>query len=236
MARRIRLMATALALVVGLALIAAGASALFLGNDQPKLVVATPPPTITHTPRPATPTPVNTATPAPTPTPSNAPIERIIIEKINVDAPVVVKGVAPNGVMEIPDTPYDVAWYNFTGYPGHGSNAVFSGHVDWYPNIIGVFWGLRDLAEGDIIKVRLTDGTEYTYKVTKNWLVDADNAPVEDIVGPTDKEVVTLITCDGQFVRDARGYGSYLGRRIVRAERITEEAAPALGSGGLGSQ
>lgn len=217
---RIRLIATALALVIGVGLIVVGASALVMNNTEPKLVANTTPSRSSALLVTITPTSSPTPTP-PTPTPSTASIARIIIEKIKVDAPVVVKGLDKDGVPEVPDTPYEVAWYDFSAHPGHGKNAVFSGHVDWYPNITGVFWGLRNLAKGDIIKVRLEDGTEYTYKVTENWMVDADTAPVMEIMGPTDKEVVTLITCGGQFTRDPQtGLGSYLSRRIVRAERI----------------
>jgi sortase (surface protein transpeptidase) len=39
---------------------------------------------------------------------------------------------------------------------------------------------------------------------------------VNDIVGPTDKEVVTIITCSGDFDPKTREYNK---RLIVRAER-----------------
>lgn len=172
----------------------------------------------------ATPTP-----PVSLPDPSVTPISvettagaigRMIAAKAGIDAPIVVKGIDAQGVMEAPDTPYEIAWYDFTRLPGQGGNAVFSGHVDWYPNIKGVFWGLRSLKKGDIIRIVLADNREYSYRVIESYLVDADSAAVADIVGDTGSEVITLITCDGTFIRNSQGEGEYLGRRIVRAERI----------------
>lgn len=177
-------------------------------------------PTITP-PQPAVPAQPR---PDPTPTPSDAPVERIIIPKIGVDAPVVVLGVDDHGVMEAPNGPVEVAWYHFTARPGWGSNAVFAGHVDYRPNIQAVFWHLRNLTQGDEVIVRLADGTTYKYRVTSAATYLADDAPVQEIVGPTPTEVVTLITCGGAFNPQTREYDK---RLIVRAERVYEDGASA---------
>ena len=150
------------------------------------------------------------------PAPSEAPVERLLIPKIKVDAPVVVLGIDPNGVMESPGKPFDVAWYNFSAKPGFGSNAVFSGHVDFRSVGPAVFWDLRNLAAGDLVQVRLADGTLYTYRVTALNTFTAGEAPVAEIVGPTPAEVITLITCSGTFNRETRQYSD---RLVVRAER-----------------
>jgi hypothetical protein len=47
--------------------------------------------------------------------------------------------------MPSPDNAWDVAWYDFSARPGAGSNAVFSGHVDYHDVGPAVFWNLRDL-------------------------------------------------------------------------------------------
>jgi LPXTG-site transpeptidase (sortase) family protein len=159
--------------------------------------------------------------PAPTlepnvPPPSSAPIERLLIRRIGVDAPVVVKSVGIDGVMPSPDGPWDVAWYDFSARPGFGSNAVFSGHVDYRDVGPAVFWRLRELEQGDIIRVRLADWAEYGYRVMAKNTFDADTAPVGEIVGPTPQEVITLITCTGTLDRSTRQYDQ---RLVVRAER-----------------
>lgn len=166
---------------------------------------------------------------APLPTPVDAPIARIAIPKFEIDAPVVVRGVDANRVMETPDGPTDVAWYDFSERPGYGSNAVFSGHVDWYTGVAGVFYHLKDLVEGDIIEVRLTEGTVYQYRVVTRQQVGAEPTEEElaQIVGRTPGEVVTLITCGGTFNQDTHQYDH---RTIVRAERVYDTTAPAAGA------
>lgn len=176
--------------------------------------------------------------PAPTPTapPSEAPLARIVIPKVEIDAPVVVKGVDANGVMVPPDGAWDVAWYDFSARPGLGSNAVFSGHVDYVNVGPAVFWGLRDLAQGDEIQVRLEDGTVYQYRVSAMETIDAATADLSRIVGVTDQDVVTLITCIGTF---NQATGQYDKRLIVRAERApdpTSTAAQPPGAVSTGDQ
>jgi LPXTG-site transpeptidase (sortase) family protein len=178
--------------------------------------------------------PIQTPTPGPSPTPaanyppaSESPLQRLIIPAAGIDAPVVVKGVDAAGVMQSPDNAYDTAWYDFSAKPGYGGNAVFSGHVDYINVGKAVFWELKDLNEGDEIHVRLEDGTVYRYAVNFKQQYDAATAPVEEIVGPTPRETITLITCSGTFSNVSHQYDK---RLIVRAERISEappDGAPA---------
>ena len=183
------------------------------GSPAPELLAvptAAPRATVRHT---ATPT----STPAPSPSPVAVPPVRLLIPAIGVDAPVSVKGVRPDAVMDVPDGPEDVAWYNFTARPGTGGNAVLSGHLDYRNYGAAVFWRLKELGEGDIIEVRLANGSVLRYQVSLKLSYDARMAPVSEIVGPTSKEVVTLITCGGTFDSGSRNYSD---RLVVRAERI----------------
>ena len=187
--------------------------------------------------------PVAASIPQPSPTPaiqppSDSPIERILIPGYEVDAPVIVLGLDEDNVMESPDEPCDVAWYDFTSYPGFGSNAVFSGHVDWFnlgsqgcrcdsPGGCGgaggaVFWDLKNMVMGDLIEVRLQDGTVYQYEVISRRQVSGAS-DFSEIVSATEKEIITLITCGGSF--DANR-GHYNDRVVLQAERIL--AAPGV--------
>ena len=112
--------------------------------------------------------PIRTPTVGPTPTPadqfppgSNAPIARLLIDHAEIDAPVVVKGVDEQGVMQSPDNAFDTVWYNFSAHPGSPGNAVFAGHVDYIHVGKAVFWNLKDLVAGDLVQVQLADGTVY---------------------------------------------------------------------------
>jgi LPXTG-site transpeptidase (sortase) family protein len=80
-----------------------------------------------------------------------------------------------------------------------------------------IFWRLRQVAEGDQIQVALADGTTYDYKVIYASTFTSDAAPVQEIIGPTPKDSITVITCDGTFNTRTHEYDR---RLIVRAERI----------------
>ena len=174
--------------------------------------------------------PTPTASPPP---PSAAPIESLAMPRFSVEGPIVVLGVGADGVMETPDGPTNVAWYDFSARPGFpvevdGGNAVFSGHVDYYNYGPAVFWHLKDLERDDVIEVRLTDGTVYRYGVVSREQVNATTARVQEIVGDAPEEMITLITCGGTFDSSA---GEYDQRVIVRAARIYEETSDTSAQG-----
>lgn len=162
---------------------------------------------------------------------------RIAIPSIGVNAAVQAKGRDSQNYPAVPDSGSDVAWYTFTAAPGRGSNAVFSGHVDWYywgePGE-GVFYHLRELQIGDEITVDLADGNQVRYRVTGNVAVAYDDPDVVRVMAPTAKDVVTLITCGGTWLRDYSNPagGNYSHRVIVRAERVSGLASEQAGSEG----
>src|SRR5262249_1807287 len=99
----------------------------------------------------------------PTATASFVPVE-LVIQKLQVKAPVEVKGIDSHNVMEAPDQGVDAAWYRFTSRPGAGSNAVFAGHLDF--GTLGkpaVFWHLAQLVPGDLVEVVSPGRTEIRY-------------------------------------------------------------------------
>ena len=150
---------------------------------------------------------------------------RIGIPRIGVDASIVVMGLDAENYPEVPNSGDEVAWYTFSAPPGQGSNAVFSGHVDWYywgqPGE-GVFYHLRELEIGDEITLALEDGSELRYAVTGNVAVSYEDPNVVKVMDPASKDVITLITCGGTWQRDYSNPngGNYSHRVIVRAELI----------------
>jgi LPXTG-site transpeptidase (sortase) family protein len=144
-------------------------------------------------------------------------LERLQVPSIRVDAPVETLGVNARGAMEDPVGKDAVAWYNFSEFPGYGGNAVFSGHVDWYTGELGVFGRVKELKDGDEIVIKLSDGMEIKYKVVSTTLYKSSDAPIDRIVGRTEKDSLTFITCEGTFDRGAQDYSH---RRVVRAERV----------------
>ena len=145
-----------------------------------------------------------------------APAERLRIESIGVDAPLVYLNIDSDGNMDVPRDPELVAWYDFTAKPGLGTgNAVFSGHVDYRGYGPAVFWDLSDLAIGDRVEVQLRDGVVVQYEVTAAADIPVAELDMTEVLAATSSESLTLITCSGQFVG-----GEYIDRRIVRAVRV----------------
>lgn len=146
--------------------------------------------------------------------------DRLVIERLGIDAPVNYRTVEEDGILGNPVGAFDIVWYDFSnlrglgGYPGRRGNAVYAGHVDYYGVGPAVFWNLRNIAKGDVIEVQAVDGT---YRYAVDWF--ADYSPSDNwssIVAWSSKEVITLITCIGTF---EPGSG-YTNRRVVRASRI----------------
>ena len=166
-------------------------------------------------------------TPAPT---------RIGIPSIGVDASVLTMGLDANNYPEVPNAGDEVAWYSFSAPPGRGNNAVFSGHVDWYYRdmpVEGVFYHLRELQIGDQITLDLDDGSQLRYNVTGNVATAYDDPNVIDVMDPTSKDVLTLITCGGTWQKDYSDPigGNYSHRVIVRAERVLDLASDQAAAG-----
>jgi LPXTG-site transpeptidase (sortase) family protein len=149
--------------------------------------------------------------------------DRLIIPKIGVDAPFTYKVVPyPNGQMPNPNGPTDVAYYDFSawagmgGVPGLGGNVVLAGHVDYINYGPAVFWDLDKLAVGDVVQIRMKDGSVIEYAIEFNKHIGADQAPWEAIVSGTADESITLITCGGEF-----SAGHYNNRQILWGRRVT---------------
>jgi LPXTG-site transpeptidase (sortase) family protein len=187
----------------------------------------------------ATPTP--TAVPLPTavksPTPANpvvpavaeasatstiqtqaqTPITRVRIPRIGVNAPVEIKSLDGDGVMQAPDSPSVVAWYDFSARPGTEGNTVFAGHLDFAGVGPAVFWDLGKLQPGDEIDVADEDGRSFRYRVAsvRSYAVTADAGP---IVASGGSPTITLITCDGTF---NRATGEYNQRIVVSGTLVS---------------
>lgn len=225
-----------LAFFVGLGLIAVAGLSALSGDGEPDielrdLGVPTVAPTDSPTPEPVT------ETPAPTPEPEPLLQQgsyQMIIDTLGVNAQVSAYGLDPNAVPEVPTGPGAadvVAWYNFSAEPGTGSNAVFAGHVTWFGP--GVFFSLTSVTNGDEIKLLGADGTQLTYVVSDVFQVDAYDPDSLQVMRATDDDVITIITCDGDFVDtgDPVYGGEYPFRLVVRAA-LAETLPGAVSAGG----
>jgi LPXTG-site transpeptidase (sortase) family protein len=184
-------------------------------------------PTATPTPSPTrpslglvptrTPAPTETPTPVPptlTPTPE-PPANRFVVPAVGIRAVVETQGLDANLVMEEPEDPFQVAWYDFTAKPGTPGNTVFAGHVDHVRVGRAVFWNLQDVKIGDLMEYHSIDGQVFRYRVTRITTQNA-STPANDFVAPTEVETMTVITCTGSFDRSSRSYDQRLVIQAVR--------------------
>ncbi|MCO5222014.1 MAG: class F sortase [Thermomicrobiales bacterium] len=127
-----------------------------------------------------------------------------------------------DGVMQDPTGPWVISWYEESPRLGELGNILMAGHLDYWDVGPAVLYNVNNLNQGDVISITGEDGIVYTYEVDWRENFETANAPLDQIVGPTDTESLTIITCGGPF---DYANGVYLERTVVRAHRI--ETPPA---------
>ncbi len=145
----------------------------------------------------------------------------LAVEAAGIDADIEALRVV-NGAMQDPSGPWIVAWYENLGTLGRAGNVVMAGHIDYWNVGPAVFYNLSTLEPGDEIVVAGNNGESYPFAVESVRQYDSASMPLDEVVGPTESQSVTLITCGGAF-----DYvnGLYLQRTVVRANQVSAGAA-----------
>ncbi len=143
---------------------------------------------------------------------------KIIIPKINVEAPVVYDANALSEESVQKGLERGVVHYSITPNPGEKGNAVIVGHSS--SNIFNsgsykfAFLLLKSLDNGDLFYVQ-KNGKRYVYKVFNKYVTSPTDLSV---LNPTDRTAtVTLITCDPP--------GLSVNRMIIQGEQIYPDPA-----------
>lgn len=128
---------------------------------------------------------------------------KLEIPSLKVDAPIEDVGRLENGQMGVPQDPDNIGWFEPGILPGAQGNAVMAGHID---SLTGpaVFHNLAKLKQGDEVVVHGEEGEVIRFIVTKTESYPRNDAPVEEIFGFNYSSGLTLITCIGEFNRDAQ--------------------------------
>jgi sortase A len=151
------------------------------------------------------------------------PEPRVIIPKINVNAPVVYglqdlseqssQKALENGVIH-----YPIA--GASAYPGQNGNAVFLGHSssDFFKpgNYKFIFVQLNRLNAGDLFYLDY-NSRRYTYRIRETKIINPNE--VGSLAIGTDKPYATLITCDPP--------GTAHRRLVIIAEQISPDPSEA---------
>ena len=142
-------------------------------------------------------------TPAPTPTPQGYVPDRIVIPKIDLDAPIelartrMIKYEGSTYYQWVAPNEFAAGWHEASAMLGLPGNTVLNGHH----NVDGkVFGHLIDLEEGDLITVYSGDRA-FLYKIKLKMLLRELNQPIEvryenaRWIMPSADERLTLVTC-----------------------------------------
>jgi sortase (surface protein transpeptidase) len=132
---------------------------------------------------------------------------RIDIPRIGVASSLDRLGRARDKTVEVP-TRWEVAgWYAAGTRPGDPGSAVILGHVDSRRGP-AVFFRLRELREGDEIKVGRADGSTVRFAVERVAQYDKRRFPTDEVYYPTLTPALRLVTCGGTFDATAGHYRS----------------------------
>lgn len=145
------------------------------------------------------------------------------IDAIGVEAPVEILETV-GGVMQQPSDEAHVAWYKESARLGETGNLWIAGHLNWWGFPEAVFFSLGTLREGDTVVLHDAEETAYTYEV--EWVRQESNLepPAEEVLGMTNYEAITLMTCGGQWNSSISEYDE---RTVARARRVADAGNPA---------
>ncbi len=140
---------------------------------------------------------------------------QIRIPSIGVDYPIEYLEII-EGEMQQPTGADYITWYKETARLGEKGNGLYAGHLNWWNMPEGPFFLLDTLVEGDVVEIDGDDGETYRYIVQWEQAFPIDEEPPAEALGPTEDEVITMVTCGGQW--DA-SVALYDHRTVVRAIR-----------------
>jgi len=137
---------------------------------------------------------------------ASAPV-RIEIPVLNVDAPVMQLGNGPGAAIQVPplDNHNLAGWYDHSVMPGQDGTSVILGHVDTYAGV-SVFFYIKTLAPGDLIKIVRADGSTAVFSVDGVRRVAKATFPASGVFANTPYPELRLITCGGPFDAATRQY------------------------------
>ncbi|MBK3566477.1 class F sortase [Streptomyces sp. MBT62] len=139
----------------------------------------------------------------------NALPQRIDIPDLAVQAPVVNRGLDPQGAIDPP--PFDqagvVGWYGNGVRPGAAGTALMVGHVDTETRP-AVFYKLSTLRPGRTIRVVRDDGKVADFTVDDVRVLTRAHFDAQQAYGTrqSGRAELRLITCGGTFDRADRSY------------------------------
>jgi len=144
----------------------------------------------------------------------------MIIPSLKVFARVRSVGVDKTGAIGTPTNVFDTAWYNQSSLPGQPGASLIDGHVSsWKTN--GVFYGLKNIKPGELVKVQRGDGKVFTFSVVKSQVYPYDSVDMTEVLAPIVAGVpgLNLITCTGKVIH---GTNEFNQRMVVFTKLVSQ--------------
>jgi hypothetical protein len=211
--RHPRLWPAIAAVVAALGVVVAVALVLAFSPRPPEQVAAPPATSVASAPA-ATTTPPRGGLPAAKPA-------SLTIPSIGVRAGSIADlGLTPAGELEVPGDATTVGWFTGAPSPGEVGPAVLAAHVD-YKHVPGAFSRLKDLRDGEQVRVGRSDGRTAVFTVYRVEAYAKAGFPTDGVYGDTADPELRLITCGGAFDRAS---GNYLDNVVAFARLTAVEA------------
>ena len=196
-----------------------------IGSEQQAVAAPNPSPSSTAT------NPDGSTTPSPSTSPTSPPSTQVAapigirIPAIDVEATMLPLGLESDGSIEVPSDFSQTGWWADGPEPGEVGPAVILGHVDSRQGP-AVFFDLRRLQPGDTVEIDRVDGSAVTYAVDRVEKHSKNDFPTETVYGPTPEPVLRLVTCGGDFDRDARSYKD----NVIVFANLVEDSSSSNGA------
>ena len=132
---------------------------------------------------------------------------RISIPSINVSAPIMTVGLAPDGTIGTPPLTENnlAAWYSGGPSPGQMGPAIVVGHVDG-PRGESIFYNLAKLTPGDTVQMDLANHKVALFSVYSVEYYAKGKFPGQRVYDDYSRPGLRLITCGGEYLGGAAGY------------------------------
>lgn len=132
--------------------------------------------------------------------------ERLTMDGLGVDAPVVEVGVDEDGLVDVPDDGSLVGWYRWSAAPGGPGTTVLVGHVDTAADGPGALFDLARTEAGQRLQMRSTDGSVRAYAVVSLQSYPKTALPAAELFRRDGDPALVVVTCGGPFDRATRTY------------------------------
>lgn len=152
-------------------------------------------------------------------TPPAPAAARVLMPSLGIDMKVEPHGLDADKLMSLPVSPFRAGWYKYSPGPASDEGAtVIAAHVDSLAEGVGPFAQLRRAEVGAEVSVVDAAGERHDYRVVSVERISKAEVPLNRVFRKDGAPVVVLVTCGGEFDRQA---DSYKDNYIVTAEKVS---------------